>query len=52
MVQGKELKIVEKIDKPYSHSGEINSLKWWKTLLASCSDDFSVRIFEIREVVQ
>lgn len=40
------LQLLNEVKLPYRHTESVNSIKWNGNLLATCSNDFSVRIFE------
>lgn len=46
-MEGEELKILSESRPQESHSSSVNAMKWSGRLLATCSNDFSVRIFEL-----
>ncbi|CAK71431.1 unnamed protein product (macronuclear) [Paramecium tetraurelia] len=47
LTQALELKLLSAVDKYHQHSKTINRIKFNNNLLASCSDDHTVRIYEI-----
>jgi hypothetical protein len=40
--------IVDEIEQKYAHTRNVNAIKWNKNVFATCSDDFSVKIFKIK----
>jgi elongator complex protein 2 len=48
-LMGTELVIRQHVPDCFGHSAEVKALRWKGQLLASCSSDFSVRVFEVTE---
>lgn len=46
-IEAEELKLLHEIEEAYRHTECVNKIKWNRLTFATCSDDFSVRVFQL-----